>query len=89
MAGILAKETPTSRPVLRGLIQEKAGRQAEETCWEILERESVLAPSRKDQALSAHERKLQSLEAKIANTEKAIASKMFNNRSLNTKNHAI
>ena len=72
VAGILAEETPASRPVLRGLIQETAGGQAEETCREILERESVSTPSRKDQALSAQERKLQSLEAKIANAEKKL-----------------
>ena len=71
VAGILAEETPASRPVLRGLIQETAVGQAEENCREILERESVLAPSHKDQALSNHERKFQSLEAKIANIEKS------------------
>ena len=72
VAGILVEETPASRPVLHGLIQETAGGQAEETCREILEREreSVLVPSRGDQALSAQERKLQSLEAKIANAKK-------------------
>ena len=72
-ACILAKETLASRPVLCGLIQETAVGQAEETCREILEREreSVLAPSHKDQALSNHKRKLRSLEAKVANAEKS------------------